>query len=43
MSAQAGLEYMAGEQVCLATGAQGGGPRNVDLRHRILGYLTDTP
>jgi hypothetical protein len=38
-----GLEYFAGEQVCLATGAQGQSPQNVGLSYRILGYLTDAP
>jgi len=38
-----GLEYFAGEQVCLATGAQGGAPHNVDLSYRIIGYLTAAP
>ena len=36
-----GLEYFAGERVCLATGAQSGAPGNVGLSYRILGYLTD--
>lgn len=38
-----GLEYFAGEQVCLATGAQGDAPDNVGLSYRIIGYLTDAP
>jgi hypothetical protein len=36
-----GLEYFAGERVCLVTGAQSGAPGNVGLSYRILGYLTD--
>lgn len=36
-----GLEYYAGERVCLATGAQSGAPGNVGLSYRIMGYLTD--
>jgi hypothetical protein len=38
-----GLEYFAGEQVCLATGTPGDSPDNVDLSYQILGYLTDAP
>jgi hypothetical protein len=38
-----GIEYFAGEQVCLATGAPGDSPRNIDLGYRIIGYLTDAP
>ena len=36
-----GLEYYAGERVCLATGSQGQAPRNVDVVYQIMGYLTD--
>jgi len=36
-----GLEYYAGERVCLATGAQSGAPRNVGVTYQISGYLTD--
>jgi hypothetical protein len=36
-----GLEYYAGEQVCLATGSQGQAPRNVGVVYQIMGYLTD--
>jgi hypothetical protein len=35
-----GLEYYAGERVCLATGAPGDNPRNVELSYQINGYLT---
>jgi len=38
-----GLEYFAGEQVCLATGTPGDSPENVDVSYQILGYLTDVP
>ena len=40
-SLRTGLEYFAGERVCLATGAQSGAPGNVGLSYRIMGYLTD--
>jgi hypothetical protein len=36
-----GLEYYAGERVCLATGSQGQAPRNVGVVYQIMGYLTD--
>jgi len=36
-----GLEYYAGERVCLATGSQGQAPRNVGVTYQIMGYLTD--
>jgi len=38
-----GLEYFPGEQVCLATGAQGQAPKNVGVTYQIMGYLTDAP
>src|SRR5262245_8542904 len=36
-----GVEYYAGERVCLATGSQGQAPRNVGVVYQIMGYLTD--
>jgi hypothetical protein len=36
-----GMEYYAGERVCLATGSQGQAPRNVGVVYQIMGYLTD--
>ncbi len=36
-----GLEYYAGERVCLATGSQGQAPKNVGVVYQIMGYLTD--
>ena len=36
-----GLEYYAGERVCLATGSQGQAPRNVGVVYQIMGHLTE--
>ena len=35
-----GLEYYAGERVCLGTGSQGQAPKNVGVVYQIMGYLT---
>jgi hypothetical protein len=38
-----GLEFFAGDKVCLVTGSQGTAPKNVGLGYEIIGYLTPTP
>jgi len=43
VSLATGLEYFAGDRVCLATGSQGTAPRNVDVTYEIMGYLVPAP